>query len=447
MKKSEELNLSEQTLFIRNFAKRHADLQSFYSSINSLNIISIQDLSFKNDIELFREIAFILSVIFSIISKPHLNNRRDEIIARSGEASSLSEDDFQKTLRDSSLWKDMDGFNLLPEYVYYHQYEDDLRIYENIFIVHMINEISFIIDSYLSLYVSLLKVKESNNKELVIGDSIQEDALRKANKLARRINQIKESYFYRDVSKAKNKPKVFYPTNILVKDRLYNLVYKFYKKMYIYQDKKDIDKELYLFYFSLLLSLLHKDGYELDSRNKALIYENNEIVLPKKMFFTTSDLRISIQTNEEDNSFLISYKDKLDDAINSHLLVLTNDATFEETKVITTDDEDIFSIEYLSLWHLGEIGKENKIHLINDTLMTEKELLSYFLSSHHDIYSASEKIYSSYCPVCKSKNIFQNKGHIFCDDCGAIYKFASTKGSKGINKLIFAKYKGHRYGN
>ena len=66
MKKSEELNLSEQTRLIRNYAKRHADLQSFYSSINSLNIISIQDLSFKNDIELFREIAFILSVIFSL---------------------------------------------------------------------------------------------------------------------------------------------------------------------------------------------------------------------------------------------------------------------------------------------------------------------------------------------------------------------------------------------
>ena len=446
MKKSEELNLSEQTQFIRNFAKRHADLQSFYSSINSLNIISIQDLSFKNDIELFREIAFILSVIYSIISKPHMNNRRDEIIARSGEASSLSEDDFQKTLRDSSLWKDMDGFNLLPEYVYYHQYEDDLRIYENIFIVHMINEISFIIDSYLSLYISLLKVKESNNKELVIGDSIQEDALRTANKLSRRINQIKESYFYRDVSKAKNKPKVFYPTNILVKDRLYNLVYKFYKKMYIYQDKKDIDKELYLFYFSLLLSLLHEDGYELDSRNKALIFENNEIVLPKKMFFTSSDLRLSIQTNVEENSFLVSYKDKLEEVSNTHLLILTNDATFEESKVVLPTEE-IFSTEYLSLWHLGEIGKDQKIHLINETLMSEKELLKYFLNSHHDIYSGSEIIYSSYCPVCKSKNIFQNKGHIFCDDCGAIYKFAKTKGSKGFNKLIFAKYTGRRYGN
>ena len=443
MKKSEELNLSEQTQYIRNYAKRHADLQSFYASVNSLNIISIQDLSFKNDIELFREIAFILSVIFSIISKPHLNNRRDEIIARSGEASTLSEEDFQKTLRDSSIWKDVDGFNLLPEYVYYHQFEDDLRIYENIFIVHMINEISFIVDSYLSLYISLLKVKESNNKDLVIGDSVQEEALRVANKLQRRINQIKQSYFYRDVSKAKNKPKVFYPTNILVKDRLYNLVYKFYKKMYIYDDKKDIDKELYLFYFSLLLLVLHEDGYELDSRNKAVIYDNGKITIPEKLFFTTSDLRISIETNLEDNTFLVSYKDKLDEAVNSHLLVLTNDATFEETKVIEPDSEDIFSVEYLSLWHLGEINKNKKINLINDTLMSEKELMKYFLNSHHDIYSGSEIIYSSYCPVCKSKNIYQNKGHIFCEECGAIYKFARLRGSKGLNKIVFAKYKGH----
>ena len=443
MKKSEELNLSEQTRLIRNYAKRHADLQSFYSSINSLNIISIQDLSFKNDIELFREIAFILSVIFSIISKPHLNNRREEIIARSGEASMISEEDFLKTLRDSSIWKDTVDNVILPEYVYYHQYEDDLRIYENIFIVHMINELSFIMDSYLSLYVSLLKVKNPLNKDLVGDDSTQESALRMANKLSRRLNQIKQTYFYRDVSKAKNKPKVFYPTNILVKDRLYNLVYKFYKKMYIYQDKRDIDNELYLFYFSLLLSVLHSDGFELDSRNKSLVYDNNQITLPDKLFFTSADYRLSIQTNPEEHTFLVSYKDKLDEAVNTHLLVLTNDATFEETKVIAPS-EDIFSVEYLSLWHIGEINKKtNKIQLINETLMNETELIRYFLASHHDIYTGSELIYSSYCPVCKSKNIFQNRGHIFCDDCGAIYKFAILKGAKKSNRIIFAKYKGH----
>ena len=214
MKKSEELNLSEQTSFIRNYAKRHSDLESFYHSINSLNIISIQDLSFKNDIELFREITFILSVIYSIISKPHLNNRREEIIARSGEASMISEEDFQKTLRDSSIWKDQGNNNIIPEYVYYHQFEDDLRIYENIFIVHVINELSFLIDHYMGLYVSLLKVANKSSNDLVLDNSAQESALQLANKLTRRINQIKESYFYRDVSKAKNKPKVFYPTNI-----------------------------------------------------------------------------------------------------------------------------------------------------------------------------------------------------------------------------------------
>ena len=442
MKKSEELNLSEQTSYIRNYAKRHADLESFYRGINSLNIISIQDLSFKNDIELFREISFILSVIFSIISKPHQNNRREEIIARSGETSAISEEDFQKTLRDSSIWKDQDGFHILPEYVYYHQFEDDLRIYENIFIVHVINELSYLVDHYMSLYVSLLKVKDERySKELVMDDSAQENALKMANKLLRRLNQIKERYFYRDVSKAKNKPKVFYPTNILVKDRLYNLVYKFYKKMYVYEDKRDIDKELYLFYFSLLLKVLHSQGYEIDSRNKASIYEKGEIIIPDKMYFTTSSLRISVTTDAINNTFLFNYKDKQDDDTNTHLLVLTSDATFEDVKPVEIN-EDIFTVEYLSLWHLGRADQERHIKLINETLLSETDLLTYFLNKHHDIYNGSESLYSSYCPSCKSKNIYQNKGFYFCPDCGAIYKFAKSKGVKTTNKIIFAEFKG-----
>lgn len=441
MKKSEELNLSEQTQFIRNYAKRHSDVESFYHSIDSLNIISVQDLSFKNDIELFREITFILSVIYSIISKPHLNNRREEIIARSGEASMMSQEDFLKTLSDSSLWKDQGGYNLIPEYVYYHQYEDDLRIYENIFIVHVINELSYLIDHYMALYVSLLKVADKSNSNLVLNNSAQESALQLANKLSRRLNQIKESYFYRDVSKAKNKPKVFYPTNILVKDRLYNLVYKFYRKMYIYEDKKDIDDELYLFYFALLFKVFRSQGFELDSRSNSQIYNEKEIIFPDRLIFTTSELRITVNLNKEEHSFLFNYKDRLDDASSNHLLMLTNDATFQDIKV-KEKDKDIFSIEYLSLWHLGEIDLSNHVRLVNQTLMSEQELIYKFLNNHHYVVNGSEALYSSYCPSCKSKNITFDNGFYFCPDCGAIYKFAKSRTAKVTNKIVFAEFKG-----
>ena len=436
MKKSEEANLNEQIQFIESFFKRHPELDDFYSSINSLHFISIQDLSFEKDVELFRELLFILSVIISIISKPHLNNRRDEIIVRSGEAAALSEEDFLKTLSDSSIWKDNGSGSMLPEYVYYHQFEDELKIYENIFIVHLIDEIAFITNHYQALYVSLLTVAGGNNEKLVLDASAQEIALDAVNKLERRINQVKETYFYREVSRAKNKPKVFYPTNILVHDRLYNLCYKFYKKMYIYEDRKDVNNDLYLFYFALILKHMKMSGYEIDTRNKSLLYSDKKIILPKRIIFTNSDLRISMTLNEEERSFLFNYKDKLDEASASHLLVVDSDPTFSDIKLKEINDE-LFSVEYLSLWHLGEVINK-KIKLANETLLSEAKLVETFINAHHQIIEGSEKLYSTYCPSCKSKNLRRINGYFYCNDCMSVYKFMKNKQGKTINKIVIA---------
>ena len=90
MKRSEQVNLTNQIETIQNFAKKHSDLSSFYNAVDKVDLVSIQDLSFEKDIALFNELNFILSVVLSIIAKPHLNTKSDEVIARSGEVSALS---------------------------------------------------------------------------------------------------------------------------------------------------------------------------------------------------------------------------------------------------------------------------------------------------------------------------------------------------------------------
>ena len=171
MKRSEEVNLTNQIALIQAFGKKQKSLDSFYKNIDKLDLVSVQDLSFEKDIEFFKELTFILSVILSIIAKPHISHRRDEILARSGEVSTISEEDFQKTLHDSSIWKDSGNGRLLPEYLYYHQYEDEIKIYENVFIVHLVNEISLIADHYSSLYLSLLNVANKDTNQLLEDDS------------------------------------------------------------------------------------------------------------------------------------------------------------------------------------------------------------------------------------------------------------------------------------
>ena len=438
MKRSEEVNLSKQIALIQAFGKKQKDLQSFYKNIDKLELVSVQDLSFEKDIEFFKELTFILSVILSIIAKPHLSHRRDEILARSGEVSTISEEDFQKTLRDSSIWKDQGNGRLLPEYLYYHQYEDEIKIYENIFIVHLVNEIAIIADHYSSLYLSLLNVANRDNNQLLQDDDAQLKAMDEVNFVNRRIDLIKSTYFFKEVSKAKNKPKVFYPTNILLKDRLYNICFKFYKKMYVYDEKSTLNNHLFTYYFVLLLKILHNRGFELTSRTNKLMNANNSITVPDSMAFSNEEFRITVEGYSKAHMFIFSYKDKDDDATSEHLLYIESDATLKE-KPNPEHNEAIFSIECLSLWHRNLVYEDGKIETLNQTLESEDKMLETFLDSHHYVVTGSEKIYSSYCPSCKNKNLVELKGYYRCPDCGAIYKFLKAKGEEKPNRMVFAR--------
>ena len=438
MKRSEEVNLTKQIALIQAFGKKHKELDSFYKNIDNLELVSVQDLSFEKDIEFFKELTFILSVILSIIAKPHLSHRRDEILARSGEVSTISEEDFQKTLRDSSIWKDQGTGRLLPEYLYYHQYEDEIKIYENVFIVHLVNEISLIADHYSSLYLSLLNVASANNNELLQDDSAQLKAMDEVNYVNRRIDLIKSTYFYREVSRSKNKPKVFYPTNILLKDRLYNICFKFYKKMYVYDEKNTLNDHLFTYYFVLLLKILHARGFELSSRAHKLMSTNNSITVPDSMGFSNDEFRITVEAYSKARMFILSYQDKGDDAKSEHHLYIEGDTTLQNV-VVPPLEERIFSIEYLSLWHRSMVDSNGKIETLNTTLENEEKMLETIIDSHHYVVSGSERVYSSYCPSCKNKNIVELNGYYRCPDCGAIYKFLKAKGDENATRIVFAK--------
>lgn len=437
MKRSEEVNLNQQIEIIALSAKKYKTFKKFYNHIDKLPVVSIQDLSFENDISFFKELQFILSVILSIIAKPHLNNKRDEIIARSGEVSSLSEEDFQKTLRDSSIWKDNGSHKLLPEYVYYHTYEDEIKIYENIFIVSLLNEISFIIDHYSSLYVSLLNVADKQISNLVMDDSLQEKALDQVNYLSRRMSQIKETYFYKEVSRAKHKPKVFYPTNILLKDRLYNICFKFYKKLHIYEDENQLKQSLFSYYFILILKKFHQYNFT-TTEDFPIFVKENRLPLSKDMIFTNKNNKVEILIDQDQHVCVFKYINK-NDIASTHKLYVSEDSTFQD--VIVDSSNDTFTTEYISPWHLGEAIK-GKIYIENESLFTESQMIDNFFNGHHYAIDGSENIYSSYCPSCKNKGPVLVEGFYHCPDCGAIYRFSNEKRIKG--NIIFARL-GRKY--
>ena len=429
MKRSEQVNLNNQIETIKAFGKKHSDFNAFYNNIEGVSLTSIQDLSFEKDIALFNELSFILSVVLSIIAKPHLDTKSDEVIARSGEVSALSEEDFQKTLRDSSIWRNEGNGKLLPEYLYYHKHEDEIRIYENIFIVYLVNEINALAHQYSALYVSLLSVADHETNVLLVDDTAQMKAMDEVNFVLHRIEQIKNTYFYKEVSKAKSRPKVFNPTNILLKDRLYNICFKFYKKLFIYQEEGELDKDLFIYYYVLILRKLRENDFRL-YECKEKVFVKNELVIPSKVSMANNNYQIEVESRVDKNLFIFNYSEKDGSNKATHLLYIKSDysAPFEYENI--GEDYFVVSIETLSLWYLSML-LNGKLVKINKTFKSEMEMIRTFVDSHHYVVSASEKIYSSYCPSCKGKDLSENNGFFICADCGAVYRFVKDKQNKG----------------
>ena len=105
-----------------NFNNKYSNksLKEFYKIIDTVDIPSFQKIFFNYDLEVFSNINELLTVIISISQHPFVDNKQEEVIVKSGLASNLTTEAFQKTLKDPKLWKRHRG-KMLPEEVYYHQ--------------------------------------------------------------------------------------------------------------------------------------------------------------------------------------------------------------------------------------------------------------------------------------------------------------------------------------
>ena len=78
MKFIEETLLKNTVENINTFIQSHKSISEYYEEVNNLNIESLQSFSFKRDNEFFDEVSFVLSVINSIITHPHILTKRGQ---------------------------------------------------------------------------------------------------------------------------------------------------------------------------------------------------------------------------------------------------------------------------------------------------------------------------------------------------------------------------------
>ena len=403
----EENKLKDIINIITKYQKNNKEIVSLFENIGTLDISSLQSVSLEEDIIFFDEVSFILSVISSIIAHPHLSNRGEDIIIRAELAGNIPADAFNQVVKEPILWKEQD-YEMIPENVHYYQYTDELKIYEKIFIGMLVNLLSLEMSNYQSFYVSL--IPSFNDSKTTLDTKIVETALKKIDRILRRLRFVKSTYFYKEVSKAKLSFKNIQPTNILMKDRLYNLCFKFYRKFIKNEDQESLFKDFKTYYHIVLLKVLKDNNFLLDeSKSQSL----------SNLIFKYNDFLVTLINNEDEPNIKLFINHNED--LWTHQLLLN----LERNNLEFDGDGKKYHTSYvLSTWNLNNLFNLNED--LNCDILSEYELVSKWLLNHFKTINGNKKIYMKYCPVCTSRNLsLSNNDVCTCDSCESIYKFIS----------------------
>lgn len=391
--------ISDIKVQLEAYNSKYHNSNDYYNNIGKLRFKSLQQRYFKNNIDFIKQVSFIVNIISTIIYNPHRSNKEEETILRREKAKRISIRDFNQTLRDSTLWKETSTRNIEPEFVCSTLAIDNLIIYENQFIVLLIDYICDNIAKMKRIYLNLISVNNirnvvSNKEDVLSGLAIIED-------INRKLLFIKETNFYKEISKAKRIDKTIKPTNILLHDRLYNHCFKFYKEYIVYDDYKDILNVYKNYIVILLLRNLKKYKF---------IYNNN--------LFTNKDFIIKL---DYDNYDFIDITIKLKNMKKSftHRLYISINYDFD----IIDINNDNLTTSYVTLFNIFDINTKTYIvkNYVSEALTIEKYVKKLILKVKVD-----DVIYSKYCLSCR-KDLELIDDIYYCDNCHSMYIFIDEK--------------------
>ena len=387
-----------------------SDVTEIFTKVDKINVISLQGEALLADKDYLKGVSSLLNVIITIISHPHISNKTEDVVVRIEQANALGTEEFREVLRESRLWK-RHGVGMVPEEVHYRQHIDELRIYENRFIVMLIDLIERELISYSKFYLSMLPTIQSATQYLSAGEIgeiiVTVDVLR------RKIQYLKGTHFYKVVSEGKPLSGTVRPTNILTKDRLYKYCYKFYRTFAHHGDLGELCENLRIYYVLYILKELQLRGFVLDAS------VNTDDVLRLSCGKTKISLEITESLALIAN---ISYS-SLPPARHLLLFGMESGKPYESEY----DIENFTTAEAISLWDITPLDFEG-----GRFSAPEVSLVREWLDSKLTTANIERKVYEKYCPVCRSRGIEQENGIFRCAACTSEYSFIDGSNTEKV---------------
>jgi hypothetical protein len=280
--------------------------------------------------------------------------------------------------------------------------------------------------------VSLIQTFDGQESLSLKGNSAS-IAFNRIKHLHKKLKYIKNTRFFKEISRRSAPLKTVHPTNILLKDRLYSYCYKFYRSLLAYSDKQTLLKDFRTYHYVLLLRSLKARGFELERDKRGKVRRRlGEIVLPKISFFNDT-FEITVEPYAEiglkvavKNRFIKSSKART--AL--HLLMFEPGGSEEDLKKAREDTKNNFqTIEAVYFWNLVYVDEEIKVSFRNP--LSEQALMDKWLESKLLHSEASLKIYKTFCPSCKQQALEANSHtHYCCRICSSVFAFYHDNNAK-----------------
>ncbi len=445
--------------FLVNTLEKMKDSLKSSSFLKSIKDGDIHLSVIYNEVELktrLDELQICLEKILTIANKPHIQSSKEEVIKLSVSTSSISSNQFLKTMKQPSLWKE-NNKGVYPEKVFTSEKTETINIYENRFIIlllsKIVDEVSFINQEFNSNHQSLISKMTSKSLTFestspfcyfnflkfpynfklpnVKNDNELETKLLKIQSM---ISVIKQTDFYCILSKLP--PLEFInPTNILIHELSYNYCYKFYVKNFL--NKSENSDNLY--YNFVILTLLSVLPFPVDDKRVNLRFDEYERLRfePSRVKIGNILLRLSEDKNNlgfKLDTLIVNNNNKIIDS-SSYYLLVTKNYNSENSEIINNilrekqnryTDSFIVALNNTTLIqdHILNIKfSNNSFKLIWENFIKQ---MTFFIDLKDDSY------YLNYCPVCGSDLIINNNHEKICSNCNSHYHLINKDNQKQL---------------
>lgn len=418
-------------------------LASLFSDAEEKKLNIVENYDWLND---FSEA---IAAIQRIIGHEHIHVKTVKELTPAETAARVDVEGFRMTLQDSQQWTD-EGGTFHPKKAYANFFEDEYAIYENRFIKLLIDQIiRYLSETLIELAGHLgnlrsyfgagvtaagalnpvpnAQVLAENNNPLIA-------VYEKTEKLLKKAKLFTNSTLYKECAKKPNLSGMIQPTNILTKDPVYCVCYKFYKKLLKFRGQT-LDLDITLFENTLLklCYALHRAGYQPTVTKCLRRIESGRLTAVALKFVNNAfNVYIDVIGKQE---LRLRVQEKASIQNQTQVAVKIVDLPLEEAekaleKYRKATKKQGYEDAYLFVNARLKTKAEAGIVNVGASGDLESRAADDFVRSLTLTLSGAHNVFAKVCPVCGKRFVEQTKKGYLCNACQSLWTQHEANGKE-----------------